>query len=71
MKAYGASHPGRFTPRKRAPGTHWIERWVGPRAGLEAEMKRETPSPNTKTNASCSGFYSKNLRVFEYFHGNS
>jgi len=28
-----ASHPGRFTSKKRAPGTHWIGGWVGPRAG--------------------------------------
>jgi hypothetical protein len=28
-----------FTPRERNPGTHWIEVWVGPRAGLDAVMK--------------------------------
>jgi hypothetical protein len=26
--------PGRFTPRERAPGIHWILGWVGLRAGL-------------------------------------
>jgi hypothetical protein len=26
---------GRFTSGERAPGTHWIEDWVGPRAGLD------------------------------------
>jgi hypothetical protein len=31
-----ASHPGRFTPGERGPGTHWIEGWVGPRAGMDA-----------------------------------
>jgi hypothetical protein len=25
---WSASRPGRFTPRERAPGTHWIEGWV-------------------------------------------
>jgi hypothetical protein len=30
-----ASRPGRFTPRERAPGTHWIGGWVGPRASLD------------------------------------
>jgi hypothetical protein len=30
-----ASRPGRFTPGERAPGTHWIGSWVGPRAGLD------------------------------------
>jgi len=34
-----ASLPGRFTPRERAPdNTHWIGGWVGPRAGLDAEV---------------------------------
>jgi hypothetical protein len=31
-----ASRPGRFTPRERVPGTHWIGGWVGPRAVLDA-----------------------------------
>jgi len=26
----------RFTPRERAPGTHWIGGWVDPRAVLDA-----------------------------------
>jgi hypothetical protein len=30
-----ASYPGRFTPGKRAPGSHWIGDWVGPRDGLD------------------------------------
>jgi hypothetical protein len=32
---WSASRPGLFTPWERAPGTHWIEGWVGPRAGLD------------------------------------
>jgi len=24
----------RFTPKERAPGTHWIGGWVSPRTGL-------------------------------------
>jgi hypothetical protein len=31
---WSASRPGHFTPRERAPGTHWIRGWVGPRAVL-------------------------------------
>jgi hypothetical protein len=38
---FSASHTGRFTPRERAPGTHWIEGWVGPRAGLNTVVKRK------------------------------
>jgi hypothetical protein len=34
------SHPGLFTSGERAPGTHWIGSWVGPRAGLEDVEKR-------------------------------
>jgi len=26
---WSASRSGRFTPRERAPGTHWIGSWVG------------------------------------------
>jgi hypothetical protein len=36
-----ASRPGRFTPWERAPGTHWIGGWVGPRAGLDDVEKRK------------------------------
>jgi hypothetical protein len=33
--------PGSFNPRERAPGTHWIGGWVGPRAGLDTVVKRK------------------------------
>jgi hypothetical protein len=32
---WSASQPGRFTPNERAPGTHCIGGWVGPRAVLD------------------------------------
>jgi hypothetical protein len=38
---WSASHPGRFTPGERAPGTHWIGGWVGPRFGLDDVKKRK------------------------------
>jgi hypothetical protein len=47
---WSASRPGRFTPRERAPGTHSIGGWVGPRAVLNAMVKREIPSPCRKSN---------------------
>jgi hypothetical protein len=31
----------RSTTGERAPGTHWIGGWVGPRAGLDAVEKRK------------------------------
>jgi hypothetical protein len=36
---WSASHPGYFTPRERAPSTHWIGGWVGPRYGLDILQK--------------------------------
>jgi hypothetical protein len=47
---WSASRPGRFTPRERAPGTHWIRSWMGPRAVLDAVVKRKIPSPRRKSN---------------------
>jgi len=45
-----ASRLGRLTPRKRAPSTRRIGGWVGPRAGLEAVVKRKIPSPCRDSN---------------------
>jgi hypothetical protein len=36
-----ALRPGRFTPELGAPGTYWIEGWVGPRTGLNGLAKRK------------------------------
>jgi hypothetical protein len=38
---WSASRPCCLTPEERAPGTHWIGGWVGPRAGLDAVQKRK------------------------------
>jgi hypothetical protein len=32
---WSASRPGPFTPRERAPSTHWIGGWVGPRISID------------------------------------
>jgi hypothetical protein len=42
---WSVSRPGRFIPRERAPGTHWIGGWVGSRAALDAVVKIKIPSP--------------------------
>jgi hypothetical protein len=47
---WSASRPGSFNPRERAPGTHWIGGWVGPRAGLDAVVERKIPSPCRESN---------------------
>jgi hypothetical protein len=47
---WSASRPGHFTSRERAPGTHWLGGWVGPRAVLDAVVKRKIPSPGRESN---------------------
>jgi hypothetical protein len=47
---WSASRPGRFTPGERAPGTHWIGGWVGPRAVPYAVVKRKIPSSRRELN---------------------
>jgi hypothetical protein len=41
---------GRFTPMEKAPGTHWIGGWVGPRVVLDAVVKRKIPSLRREMN---------------------
>jgi hypothetical protein len=40
---WSASRFSRFTPRERASGDHWIGGCVGPRAGLDAVVKKKIP----------------------------
>jgi hypothetical protein len=47
---WSASRPSRFTPREKAPGTHWIGSWVGPRAVLNTVVKRKISSPRRESN---------------------
>jgi hypothetical protein len=47
---WSASRPDRFTPRERAPGTHWIGGWVGTRAVLDAVVRRKIHSPRRESN---------------------
>jgi hypothetical protein len=42
--------PAALPPRERAPGTHWIGGWVGPRAVLGAVVKRKIPNPRRESN---------------------
>jgi hypothetical protein len=43
---WSASRPGRFTPGERAPLTHWMGGWVGPRgSGRGGEEKNSRPLP--------------------------
>jgi hypothetical protein len=47
---WSASLPSHFTPRERAPGTHWIGSWVDPRASLDVVVRRKIPSPYQDSN---------------------
>jgi hypothetical protein len=46
---WSASRPVRFSSGERAPGTHWIGDWVGPRTVLDAVVKRKIPSPRRES----------------------
>jgi len=52
-----ASRPGCFTSVERTRSTRWIGGWVGPRAGLDAVVKRIIPSPYRELNP-CRPVYS-------------
>jgi hypothetical protein len=46
MEVSGQFHiPGRFTPAERTPITHWIEGWVGLKAGLDSVKKKKIFCP--------------------------
>jgi hypothetical protein len=51
---WSASCPSRFTPRKRAPGTHWMG-WVDPRAGLDDVKKILDPTGTQSLTPQSSG----------------
>jgi hypothetical protein len=40
----------RFTPGERTPGTHWRRGWVGPRAGLDTEVRGKIICPRRGSN---------------------
>jgi hypothetical protein len=41
---------GRFTHKEKTPGSHWIGGWLGPRAVLDAVVKRKIPSLRRESN---------------------
>jgi hypothetical protein len=46
-----ASRLNRFTTKERAPGIHYIDDWVGPKAGLDWVVSRKIPSPFRESNS--------------------
>jgi hypothetical protein len=63
---WSASHLGRFTPRERAPSTHWIGGWVGPRNGLDTVSKIKIPSPCRELNPDHRSARSQSLCRLSY-----
>jgi hypothetical protein len=65
---WSGSHPGRFTRREIAPGTHWIGLWVSHGTGLEAVEKRKTfPLPGIEPGPSSLSLY--RLLILVEAHG--
>jgi hypothetical protein len=52
---WSASRPDRFIPEERTPDTHWINGWLGPRAGLDSVETRKFSCPCRKSNPGCPG----------------
>jgi hypothetical protein len=50
MEVSGQFHAPPALPPGRDSGTHWIGGWVGPRAVLDAVVKRKIPSPRRESN---------------------
>jgi hypothetical protein len=67
---WSASRLGRFTPKERAPGTHWVGGWVGPRAVLDAVVKRKNSQslPGLEPRSSrCTNGKGEVVRVLFFF----
>jgi hypothetical protein len=56
--------PRPLYPRERAPRTHWIGGWVGPRAVLETVIKRKIPSPRRESNSRRMNWFERNICAF-------
>jgi hypothetical protein len=52
MEVSGQVHTPAALSQGRAPSSHWIGGWVGPRAVLDAVVKRKIPIPRRESNPS-------------------
>jgi hypothetical protein len=50
MEVSGQLHAPAALPPGKSPGTHWIAGWMGPRAVLNAVVKRKIPSSHRESN---------------------
>jgi hypothetical protein len=66
-REWSVSRPGSFTPVERAPGTHWIGGWVGPRAGVDdVEKRRFLSLPGLELQPLCRPARSQSLYRLRY-----
>jgi hypothetical protein len=64
---WSVSRPGRFTPGERAPGTHWIGGWVGPRTGLDdVETRKFLTLPRLELRSLSRPAHSQSLYGLRY-----
>jgi hypothetical protein len=47
---WGSGHAPAFYPGERAPDTHWIGGWVGPKARVDAVARINIPNPSQDSN---------------------
>jgi hypothetical protein len=66
---WSASNPGRFILAERAPGTHWIGGWLGPRTGVDNVGKRKflaLPRMQTPKQSKLKNVKASSLRLIEH-----
>jgi hypothetical protein len=67
MQVSGQLHAPAALPQRKAPDTHSIRGWVGPRAVLDAVVKRKVPSPRQESNSRTPIVQTKILLVISLF----
>jgi hypothetical protein len=50
MEVSGQLHASAALAPEEKTGIHWMGGWVGPRAGMDAVVKRKIPSPRRESN---------------------
>jgi hypothetical protein len=68
---WSASRPDHFTPREKAPGTHWIGGWVGPKTVLDAVVKRKIPSSRRESKSRSPTVQPVNLALYRLSYHSS
>jgi hypothetical protein len=64
MEVSSQFHALAALPQERAPCTHRIGGWVGPRAGMDTVPKRKIPNPRRDLNSDQCKLNNPNLAYF-------